>query len=334
MNQRDIGPSWLLNRIHTSVQIVNSREINMKRFCTTAVISALVLGTAHQTRAGDNPVIFPPHGMFRVEIDANNKLFSNSGAAAFDEVNNPGLFTTNASGHTILGHSVGRSIAEQDGNKAIGNPGDENSTIVWTDDPGFTAGADLFPVNNVLSANFHNSVRYFEDGGTQWTAPPNQERIRVFDLFGGDDTGGTPADLQLTITENTSGLVGTVNIDTAEPSGGVITVTGLHGMLGYELSRQDGLTPAKGAYMIELTLSSNEVPAAGGIEILDSDPIFVVFNNRLDTVDPDGPEGPMLSPFHQAVAAAQALPEPSTAVMIAAMGAAWMGLRRRRCAQA
>ncbi len=283
----------------------------MKKLLIATMVSAVALGAGQQAQAGDDPVVFPPHGMFRVQIDGNNKLFSNSGAAAFDETNNPGLFTTNAAGHTVFGHNVGNSIAEQDGDLAIGNPAGPTSTTLWTDDPGYTANADIFPVNSVLSLNLHNSLRYFASGGTQWDTPLNGEQLRVFDLFGGDDTGGAAADLSVTITGSTSGHLGTINIDNAEPAGGVIMVTGLHGMMGYELTRADSGIPAQGAYMIELTLSATE-------GLMDSDPIFVVFNNQLGASD-----------FSAAVAAAQTLPEPSTALLVVAVGAGLIGLKRR-----
>ena len=278
----------------------------MKPVVVLTMIGITVLSTGLTAWAGDAPLFRPPHGMFNVELDENNKLFSNRGAAAFSD---PSLFTTNALGQIIFTHSVANSIAERDGDDPL-NPGTATSTKLLTDDPGFRADADTLPLDYVLSVSYLHSLQYFAPGGSEWTLPSNMEQIRVFDLSDDDDTGGVPADLELTLTGSTAGVVGTINIDNTEPAASPVTVSGLHGMMGYELSRTDALVPAVGAYMIELQLSMHKVPnTMGDVEIQDSDSIFVVFNNQMDSSD-----------FASAVSAAETLPEPTSLGLVVASG--------------
>ena len=119
----------------------------------------------------------------------------------------------------------------------------------------------------------------------------------------------------MVLTENTSGLRGAINIGVAPGVGEEV-----HGHLGYALALNDNSAPPTvGAYMLELTLSALDVSdVQTGPQLADSDPIFVIFNNQLST------EGSAV-----AVGAAEALPEPSTAMIVTAMGVGLIALRKR-----
>ena len=282
---------------------------------TVMTTAGATLPTAH----ADAPQFQPPHGMLRVELDDNDKLFADSGAAMFDD---PSFFTTNVLGQTILRHNLGGDnviggIAEVDGDSFNDPEADEvpatpASTRLLTDEPGFLIGGEGFPADIRVSVNLHNNLQYFAPGGTHWTDPPNGERILVKDLIGGDNTVADTdppeliQDLEVLITEDTFGALGTISLDISQPP----QFPGfppplVHAHVGYELSRPDADTggiPAMGAYMIELTLSGKEFPGPGGLELEDSQPIFVVFNNQLDEAG-----------YNAAVTAAEAISQPGDA---------------------
>ncbi len=294
-------------------------------FNWTLSIAAGVMAWSGSAALADPPLFAPPHGLMVVEIDENNQLFSNSATGEFDS----SMIHVNAAGQTILAHNKGGfltgpvrifpgGIAERDGDSPT-DPATTSSKKLLADDPGIFADGGVFPAPDyVVSMNFHNALRFFD--GVAWTQPVNGEELRIFDLTNNDDTNGPPADLELVMTGETSGLLGTVNIGRTGTAVAPINVTGIHGHLGYELSRPDDGVPAVGAYMIELTISATEDPSAGSPVLGDSDPIFVVFNNQLNTAD-----------YGQAVSAAQALPEPSTAVIVTAIGVGGLlGFRRRQ----
>ena len=283
--------------------------------------------------AGDGPFYAPPHAMLFVEIDENNKLFSNSGVN-FDA----SKFTTNALGHTILKHDKGGvdinttpftvypgGIAERDGDAPL-TPATTASTKKLADDPGFNMAPNVLPgVGYIFAATYHNALRYFD--GSEWSTPINGEQIRIFDLDPDDSSGDVVphADLELFLTQDTSGPIGTINITQSKEGGQPGSVTGVHGHVGYELSQPDGQIPAFGAYMIELTVSATQTPAAGGPIVEDSNPIFVIFDNQSDEINGDF--------YDNAVTAAEQLPEPSSAILLAATGVGLLGMRRRRATQ-
>jgi len=295
------------------------------QICVLGLVTAVITGPV---LAGDGPFFQPPHALLQVEVDAGGKVFTQHGIADFSDAN----ITFNALGNTILKHNVGGTsfsgggfkiypggIAERDGNNPL-NPATAASTKLLADDPGFFVDGGILPANYTLRVNFFNSLRYFAPGGSAWTAPISGEQLRVFDLENDDDAGGPTGDLQLLINGGTSGLLGTINIDNTDPLPAPLFSSGVHGHLGYELSRpSDNGVPAVGAYMMELTLSIVPTPGnTGGPVFRDSDPIFVVFNNQLSSTN-----------FGLAVTAAEALPEPSTATLVVASGLALLGLRRR-----
>ncbi len=270
----------------------------------------------------DDPAFSPPHGLIQVEVNAANKLVITNGVGDLT-----GKLSTNAVGQTIVRHNVGGfstgtpfgtvlgGIAERDGNAPSSTLASSTSTKLLADDPGYIAEASGLPANYLLSANFYNALRYHDgtSGGT-WTQPVSDTQLNALDLTGADDTvattGGPAGDLETIYTATSSGLLGTTNLDVSGANGS------LHAHLGYMLSRTGGGIPEVGAYMIEVGLSAREVGGAGAV--LDSDPIFIVFNNQLST-----------SQYNNAAFAAIALPEPTTAVMVTAVGAALVGLRRR-----
>ncbi len=292
----------------------------MRRCLTLFAAPALLLGAAAHVSA-DPPLFQPPHGMLLVEIDDNDKLFSTEGVAGFEGTDK---FTTNAAGNTILMHDLAGTgilggIAERDGDSPL-NAATATSTKLLADDPGFFIGGGGSPPNILISVNFHNTLRYFAPGASQWT-DASGEQLRIFDLTNFDNTGAGDADLQVTLDSASSGEVGTINLDVTQPSAiPGLPPAGIHAHVGYELSRPgDSGVPAPGAYMMELTLSGREFPDTGGPVLTNSDPIFVVFNNQLDETQ-----------YKAAVTAAEALPEPTTAAIVTALGAAGlMGLRRR-----
>ena len=56
----------------------------MRRYVLAVAGSALLLGSG--TRAWADPPFFqPPHGMLVVDLDDDNMVFSNSGAAGFED---------------------------------------------------------------------------------------------------------------------------------------------------------------------------------------------------------------------------------------------------------
>lgn len=292
----------------------------MKRYIQAMAFSIASIGIAGLAQA-DPFQWSAPHGMLRVEVDNNNKIFSNTGLFGFEN-----QVSTNAVGQTVLAHNVRQfdsdlgltplgGIADRgalpDANNIAGIAATANSTLLVTDDPGFLS--ESLPEDQLMRVNFHNSLRFFN--GTSWTSPQNGEELTVFDLSGSDETGGPGANLQVVLTGSGSDLQGTINIGVS-PGGG----EEIHGHLGYALERGDGsnLPPTVGAYMMELTLSALDVSVGGtGLQLQDSDPIFVIFNNQLDG-----------SGFDAAVAGAQALPEPST-IMMVVIGAGLIGLRKR-----
>ena len=187
------------------------------------------------------------------------------------------------------------------------------------------------PNNHLLQASYFNSLQYFASGATAWTAPVSGEELEVFDLNNEDETledGGPMEDLKVVLDATGSGKQGTINIAIRGAGFSVI-----HSHLGYTLRVPDGdddlannpVAPAVGAYMIEMRLSALEEIGSGDMtafqesDYQDSDSIFLIFNNQLDDTD-----------FAAAVSAAEALPEPSTAVLVTAVCAGVLFVRRRR----
>ena len=306
----------------------------MKQASSIFVALVLLLNVANAIAEGDGPLAGSPHGMFAVWVDENQKLFSRDGSGDFDDKDDPldrSFFTKNLSGHTILMHSlVGDTglggIVERNGWADKFTPATESTTHLLTDDPGFFIEANVFPgVDYLFSVNFHNALRYFAPGATQWSDPLNHEELVIRDI-NETDGSGQEGSLVVTVTEDTSDLVGTINI--SETPGGVFGVGSIHGHLAYELSRPDGQRPPDGAYMLELTLSGRDISGADRPPLVDSDPIFVIFNNRLST-DLDDPMDPRSSAFGRAAAAAEALPEPTTGILLVTLGGGWIVFTRR-----
>ena len=293
-------------------------------------IGALGLCLALTATAGaDGPVFDPPHGLLVVDVDDANQLFSNTATGEFD--NN--MITTNALGQTILTHDkrgiefsgggvtiYPGGIAERDGD-APTTPASPASTILLADDPGFFVAANTFPAEYVLSVTFADTLRHYD--GSNWSPVPNGEQFRVFDLEPGN-TGGAPVfDLDFIIDgSGASGGAITIGKAAGDPNSG--NVSSIHGHVGYELSRPDGQVPAFGAYMVELQLSSFEHPAAGGEDLIDSEPIFVIFENQSEEISD--------TYFADAVSAAESLPEPTSAILLTAAGLGLLGVRARRSA--
>ena len=301
------------------------RKGDMKR---RLLMSTVFLAVFTVTDAGvwaDIPEFVPePHGMLSVRIDENDKIFSNSGAANFS-LAETGIdrFTANERGQTILWHDLGAEfgdgtvilggLAERDGESVFNqDPATRDTTLLRADDPGYFIGAGAFPERIRLSLNLHNSLRYFGPGATHWTAPPNGETLRVYDLTNKDNTVADNEpdelrqDLEVFITGESLGKLGTISLATTgrAPFPGQ-PAPGIHAHVGYELSQPDEQRPAFGAYMIELTLSGREYPGPEGVVLEDSDPIFVVFDNQSNEHSEDL--------FEDAVAAAEALPMPGDA---------------------
>ncbi len=292
----------------------------------------LPVGVAVAGPNGDSPRWTSVHGLLNVEVDENDKIFVDSGRAAFL---NPARFTTNAAGQTILKHDRGGvdadtgdpilgGLAEIDGNN-VPSVATASSTVLLGDDPGFITDATGLPPEHLLRVNFMNALRYFPAGGTDWIAPPNGEELLIFDLQ--PDAGFPAADTLLTLDGGTAGTVGTINIGATgevflDPVTNEPTFAGIHGHLGYRLSRPDDGIPAPGAYMIEFTLSAQDLGGTGSV-LQDSEPIVAAFDNQLSNAE-----------FAAAITAAEALPEPSTAAIVTAVGLGLVGIRRRGAARA
>ncbi len=297
----------------------------MKRSLFILMLLVVQAGlSAPAVHAADNPRYSIPHGMLRVEVE-DSKIVVNSGEADLED-----QVTFNAAGQSIMAHNVGNAeaqimggIAERDGSTNPSNPIPATSTtaLLLADDPGFATEPSL-PGRYQLSANYFNALRFFPEGGGAWTQPVSGEELKVFDLNGANSSNGPPADLVVNFTQDSKGRLGKINIGDTDLIDDIITgeetVVGIHGHVGYLLSRPlDGGIPTRGAYMIELTVSGQSLDGSGPV-LQDSDPIFIVFNNQLDEIG-----------FGAAVSAAEALPEPSTAVIVTAVGVGLIGLRRR-----
>ncbi len=316
----------------------------MNRLIRSLVAGWLILAGAGSVWA-DDPIWDPPHGMIAVEVQkSNHQLVAVNGSASFAPLpDGTVFFTRNVAGNFILYNTLGGKLGNDDLIGGIANrttPSETGpfpaatptSTVLLTDDPGFvtsvgTVDPDLesFPIGYLMSVHFMNSLMFYD--GVAWTEPVSGERLRVADINGIDDPavdlGRTPSDLEATYTGTSSGELGTMNLSVRTG-----TFNTVHSHFTYQLSREDGGVPAVGAYMIEVTLSGEDVSNTGGPALLDSDPIFILFNNQLDTTDPDG-GGPLLSEFQRAIAAARQVPEPSTSAMVVAIAAALAGIRRR-----
>ena len=301
----------------------------MKQYLSVLMLPVVLAGVNTKgVYAADNPRYSIPHGMLRVEVDENNAIVVNSGEADLED-----QVTFNAAGQTIMAHNVGNTeagilggIAERDGSTNPNNPDPATAatTLVLADDPGF-ATEPSFPGKYQLSANYRNALRFFPEGGTTWIEPARGEELKVFDLNGANSSKGPAADLVVNFTKDSTGLLGKINVGDTDLIDDIITgeetVVGIHGHVGYLLSRPlDGGIPTRGAYMIELTLSGQSLDGTGPI-LRNSDPIFIVFNDRLDVAG-----------FIAAVSAAEAIPEPSTAALVAAIGVGVISLRRRASA--
>ena len=306
-----------------------------------------VLFSAAGTVLADAPFYDTPHGMLFVEADhQSGKLFSNRGAVDLN-----GSATTNALGQTILFHGLNPfnengtrilgGIADRDG-AMLGNNATASSPTVFTDIPGFTTSTNLnenfVPVDHLMQVSFHNSIQYFNPNTGAWTDPVNNEQIRVYDFTFADDTDGPPQfgpgePLEVIIDGTTSGFLGKFNLEeTKTATGGGIESA--HAHLGFELSVTDGtpsdpsdntVVPTPGAYMIELTMSALERTGTDPhvfeqSAFADSDSIFFLFDYRMDETS---------MTFTDAVNAAEQLPEPSTAAIVAVVGLGVIGLRRR-----
>ena len=294
----------------------------------------------------DGPLYDTPHGMLFVEADhQSGKLLANRGSVDLD-----GKATTNALGQTILFHGLNPfnengprilgGIADRDGANRSQNA-TTSSPTVFTDIPGFITSTNqnqnFVPAAHLMQVSFHNSLHYFDPNTGAWTDPVGNEQIRVYDLTEEDDTDG-PAQfgpgepLELIIDSSTSGFQGKFNLEETKAAGDAVSAA--HAHLGFELSVTDGtpsdpsdntVVPTPGAYMIELTMSALE---RTGINpdtfeqsaFADSDSIFFLFDYRMDETS---------LTFDDAVAAAEQLPEPSTAAIVAVIGLGVVGLRRR-----
>ncbi len=276
------------------------------------------------TTMADDPAFEPPHGLIQVEVDTNNRLFVSGGVAGLT-----GKVSTNAAGQAVVRHNVSAfstgtpfgqvlgGIAERDGSNPSGTLATSSSTALVADDPGYIVEAGGLPPDYLLSVSFFNAIRYHDGtSGGAWTEPVSDTQLRAVDLTGQDDTvaltGGPAGDLETVYTTSSSGLLGTTNLDVSSGNGSI------HAHLGYVLNRTGGGIPEVGAYMIEVGLSAQEVGGNSGSVFQDSDSIFIVFNNQLNSTD-----------FASATNAAIALPEPTTAMMVTAAGAAVLTLRRR-----
>ena len=288
----------------------------------------------------DGPAHSPVHGMFRVEIETDTDQIVTTSTVDFKDQT-----TVNAAGQMILMHNIGDlsgnepilgGIAEREDSPGfpIATP---QSKVFVTDDPGFISGVfnndperDVFPNHHLLQTSYFNALQYFAPGGDAWTAPVGGEEFEVFDLNNEDETledGGPEEDLKVILDATTSGKQGTINIAIRGPGFSVI-----HSHLGYKLRVPDDdedptnnpFSPAVGAYMIEMRLSALEEVGSGDSVTFqesiyqDSDSIFLIFNNQLNDTE-----------FAAAVAAAEALPEPSTAVLVTAVCAGVLFMRRR-----
>ncbi len=325
--------------------------------------AALVWANAAHTARGDDPLWGPPHGMFFVDV-VDDKIVSQFGAVDFkppQEPDDPQVFFFNDAGNTILAHNLGGQIINPDpdpptpilggiAERTLIDPSlslsnqplpkgqmpaaTAESTVLMADDPGFMSDATPFPGNVLfpsgyrLTASFHGSLMFFDPDIMAWTQPTG-EKLSVIDHTGKDETvtdgnGENPTVDPLVLDATTSGLVGTVNLGISPPG------SSIHSHLVYELRREDGAAPARGAYMIELTLSAEQVfvfEEGVGPILEDSDPLFILFNNRLDQDPVIGDIGEFADAIEQAKSAT--VPEPTTAMIVAAVGTGLLGLRRR-----
>ena len=125
--------------------------------------------------------------------------------------------------------------------------------------------------------------------------------------------------LELALDASTADVLGRINLDTKTS-----TFSNIHSHLAYELTRPDGdgnptLIPSKGAYMVELFLSGDE---AGGPGVVgDSDPLFIAFDHQADAAAPG-------SAYANAVATAEALPEPTSFLIFTGLGSCLLILRQ------
>ena len=302
------------------ILIIEIWRSNMKCFIRTGIVAIGALGFFAGAAWAEGPQFMPPHGMFKVEVDPNtNKIFSNKGVGIFST----GAIFFNQDGHTILAqnHRVPISdppelnigIREDDGtgvSPTAVRPA-ANSALVRTDDPGFRSFIDeptSFPDGYTLSVNLHNSLRFWNGAG--WGTPLNGEQLEVADPNDLDDFNNPVA--RVTYTESTSGEIGTIPLQETE-----LPNFPIHNHLFYALSRADNGMPNMGAYMIELNLEAQQTFGSGGPVLQDSDPLFIIFNNGLDA-----------GGFSAAVSGA--VPEPSTAAIVTAIGLGVIALRRHR----
>lgn len=326
-------------------------------------MAAALLGAhAANTARADNPLWGPPHGMFFVDV-LDDKIVSQFGAVDFgppQSPDDPQVFFFNDVGNTILAHNLGgqiinlppdpptpvlggiaeralvdptQPITNQPVSKSQLPPAVTASTVLLADDPGFLSDATPFPGNEIfpggyrLTASFHGQLMWFDPDAMAWTHPAN-EQLSVVDHTGKDETvidehGQNPVNDPIVIDGTQTGLRGAWNVGVSPPGGSI------HSHPVYELRRQDGSAPARGAYLIKLILSAEQIDFEDGVGPIleDSDPLFILFNNRLDQDPLIGDIGEFAAAINQAKSAT--VPEPATAMIVVAAGTGLLGLRRR-----
>lgn len=321
----------------------------LKPILSATTVLALTAGQALAT--SDGPFFTPPHGLLQPILNPDNKIVVLSGAGVFAQL---GALPMNQLGQTILPHDftgsffdfsqskflftaggIAERLAGADSTTApfalAPGSGDTAATaeLLQTDDPGFLASA--FPDGTLLKATFIGPLRIFDDNTMTFTAPTGGERLRISDFNGIDiDFTGTSPETNVAILDATGfGPQGTINVGvsgflndgTPDPGGSI------HAHIRYELDRAGGGIPEHNPYLIELRLSAEQVMGVGGgglsststTEILDSDSIFILFDNQSDP-----------GVFDSAVAAAVAMPEPSTAMIVVGAGLGILGIRKRK----
>ncbi len=326
----------------------------MHRYLTSilAATTVLALTAGPAAATSDGPFFAPPHGLLQPILNSDNKIVVLQGAGIFAGL---GALPMNQAGQTILPHDfagtvpgiidghafpktaggIAERLAGFDsasapfafGPDSLDTAGD--AEFLQADDPGFLMGA--LPDGFLLKATFIGPLRIFDDATMAFTAPTGGERLRISDFDGIDIatnfSGASPASNVAILDATSVGDQGTINVGvsgflndgTADP-GGVI-----HAHIRYELDRAGGGIPEHNPYLIELRLSAEAVMSAGdgsdgsATSILDSDSIFILFDNQSAA-----------GVFDDALAVAVAMPEPATALIVAGSGLWLLGFRRNK----